>query len=134
MITQWNHSKRKVKPAFHNRDAKNDNTFYRIQLIDISSIAEVASVLTGRIRDADAHLKTIEDVTTVGGILGPEKYIAEARIYMAKKDYRSALAAIRNPKANVLGLYTAFYDQTFQEIPKYFILVKCLYETGKRDS
>jgi tetratricopeptide (TPR) repeat protein len=116
-----------------NRDAKNDNTFYRMQLIDISSIAGVASVLTGRIHDADEHLKTIDDVTTVGGILGPEKYIAEARIHMAKKDYRSALAAIRNPKAKVLGLYTAFYDQTFQEIPKYFILVKCLYETGKEE-
>ena len=113
-----------------NRD---DNTFYRIQLIDISCIAGVASALTGRRHDADAHLKTIEDVTTAGGIIGPEKYIAQARIHMAKKDYRSALAAIRNPKAKVLGLYTAFYDQTFQEIPKYFILVKCLYETGEEE-
>lgn len=116
-----------------NRDAKEGNTFYRIQLIDISCIAGVASALTGRIHDADAHLKTIEDVTTVGAIIGPEKYIAQAKIYMAKKDYRSALAAIRNPKAKVLGLYTAFYDQTFQEIPKYFILVKCLYETGREE-
>ncbi len=116
-----------------NRDAKKDNTFYRIQLIDISCIAGVASALTGRIHDADAKLKTIEDVTTVGGIIGPEKYIAEARIYMAKKNYRSALAAIQNPKANVLDLYTVLYDQTFQEIPKYFILVKCLYETGKEE-
>ena len=103
-----------------NREAKRDNTFYRIQLIDISCIAGVASALEGRMRDADAHLKTIEDVTTIGGILGPEKFIALARIHMAKKDYRSALAAIQNPKANVLGLYTVFYDETFQEIPKYF--------------
>ncbi len=116
-----------------NRDAKKNNTFYRIQLIDISCIAGVASIQTGRIHDADAYLNTIEDVTTVGGIIGPEKYIAQAKIYMAKKDFRSALAAIRNPKANVQGLYTAFYDQTFQEIPKYFILVKCLYETGKEN-
>ena len=115
------------------RDAKSNNTFYRIQLIDISCIAGVASALEGRMRDVGAHLKTIEDVTTVGGILGPEKYIALARIHMAKKDYRSALAAIQDPKANVLGLYTAFYNQTFQEIPKYFILVKCLYETGKEE-
>ena len=113
------------------RDAKSGNTFYRTQLIDISCIAGVASALEGRMRDADARIKTIEDVTTVGGILGPEKFIALARIYMAKKDYRSALTAIQNPRANVLGLYTVFYDETFQEIPKYFILVKCLYETGR---
>jgi CHAT domain-containing protein len=116
-----------------NRDAKSGNTFYRTQLIDISSIAGVASALEGRMRDADAHIKTIEDVTTIGGILGPEKYIALARIHMAKKDYRSALKAIQNPKADVLGLYTVFYDKTFQEIPKYFILVKCLYETGNEE-
>jgi CHAT domain-containing protein len=116
-----------------NRDANRDNSFYRSQLIDISCIAGVASALEGRMRDADAHLKTIEDVTTIGGILGPEKFIALARIHMAKKDYRSALAAIQDPRANVLGLYTVFYDETFQEIPKYFILVKCLYETGKEE-
>jgi CHAT domain-containing protein len=116
-----------------NRDAQRDNTFYRIQLIDISSIAGVASALEGRMHDADAHLRTIEDITTVGGILGPEKFIALARIHMAKKDYRSALAAIQDSRAKVLGLYTVFYDETFQEIPKYFILVKCLYETGREE-
>ena len=116
-----------------NRDANRDNTFYRIQLIDISCIAGVASALQGRMRDADAHLKTIEDVTTIGGILGPEKFIALARIHMAKKDYGSALTAIQDHRANVSGLYTVFYDETFQEIPKYFILVKCLYEMGKEE-
>ena len=109
------------------------NTFYRSQLIAISSIAGVASALEGRMHDADMHLKTIEDVTTIEGILGPEKFIALARIHMAKKDYRRALAAIQDPRANVLGLYTVFYDETFQQIPKYFILVKCLYETGKEE-
>ncbi|MBN1663026.1 MAG: CHAT domain-containing protein [Deltaproteobacteria bacterium] len=113
------------------RDAKNDNTFYRTQLIDISCIAGIASAEAGRMKDADRHIKTIEDVTTIGGILGPEKYVALARIHMAKRDYQSALSAVQNPRAGVLGLYTVFYDQTFQELPKYFILVKCLYETGK---
>lgn len=108
------------------------NTFYRVQLIDISCIAGIASAVEGRVRDADAHLKTIKDVTTLGGILGPEKYVAMARICMAKKDYEGALVAVRNPKANVLPLYTVFYDQTFQELPKFFILVKCYYETGKK--
>jgi CHAT domain-containing protein len=116
-----------------NRDANRNNTFYRSQLIDISCIAGVASALEGRMIDADVHLKTIEDVTTIGGILGPEKFIALAKIHMAKKDYRSALAAIQDPRAKVLGLYTVFYDETFQEIPKYFILVKCLYETGREE-
>jgi CHAT domain-containing protein len=115
------------------REGKRDNTFYRIHRIDISSIAGVASALAGSPRDADAHLKTIEEITTIDGILGPEKFIALARIHMARKDYRRALAAIQDPRADVLGLYTAFYDQTFQEIPKYFILAKCLYETGREE-
>jgi len=110
-----------------------DNTFYRSQLMDIACIAGVASALEGRMGDADRHLKAIEDVTTIGGILGPEKFIALARIHMARKDYGSALLAIQDPRAKVLGLYKAFYDETFQELPKYFILVKCLYETGREE-
>ncbi len=35
-----------------------------------------------------------------------------------------------NPNAKVTGSITAFYDQTFQEIPKLYILSKSLYETG----
>jgi CHAT domain-containing protein len=49
---------------------------------------------------------------------------------MALKDYDNALRAIKNPDAKVTGLVTAFFDQTFQEIPKLYILSKSLYETG----
>jgi tetratricopeptide (TPR) repeat protein len=61
---------------------------------------------------------------------GPEKYSALARIYIALKEYDHALTAINNPNAKVTGAITAFYDQTFQEIPNRFILSKSLYETG----
>ena len=61
---------------------------------------------------------------------GPPKYSALARIYMALKEYDHALAAIKNPNAKVTGSITAFYDQTFQEIPNLYILSKSLYETG----
>src|SRR5664280_2098227 len=49
---------------------------------------------------------------------------------MALKEYDHALAAIKNPNAKVTGSITAFYDQTFQEIPNLYILSKSLYETG----
>jgi len=109
------------------------NSFYRSQLMAISCIAGVALALEGRMQEADKHLKTIEDVTTIEGVLGPEKYIAMAKIHMAKKDYRSALAAIQDSRANTIPIYKIFADFTFQEIPKYFILSKCLYETGQED-
>lgn len=46
-----------------NRDGSSNNTFYRSQLIDVSCIAGIASAIEGRVRDADEHLKTVEDVT-----------------------------------------------------------------------
>ncbi len=80
--------------------------------------------------DAKKIIGILESINTRGMILGPEKYSALARIYMALKEYDQALTAIRNPEAKVTGLVTAFYDQTFQEIPKLYILSKSLYETG----
>jgi len=76
--------------VLRNRIGKKKNSFDQTQRIDISCIAGVASALTGHMRDADAYLKAIDDIPTAGEIFGPEKYIAEAKIYMAKKDYRSA--------------------------------------------
>lgn len=107
------------------------NPFYRSQLIDIASILGVAHTYLNNNQEADRYLAVLRSIDIGGAILGPEKFTAIARIHMAKKQYRQALSAVQNPEAKVSGLVTIFYDQTFEELPRFFILTKCLYETGK---
>ncbi|PKN19872.1 MAG: hypothetical protein CVU71_05755 [Deltaproteobacteria bacterium HGW-Deltaproteobacteria-6] len=109
------------------RDRQN---FYRSELISICDFWGVALELTGRKEEARKLIDILHNVNSSGQVFAPEKYIALARIYMAKKDYANALASVRNPEAKVAGMLTAFYDQTFQEIPKLYILSKSLFETG----
>jgi len=109
------------------RDRQN---YYQSELISICDFWGVALELTGRKAQADKLIDMLIKINSKGQVFAPEKHIALARIYMAKKDYARALAAVRNPEAKVSGLTTAFYDQTFQEIPKLYILSKSLYETG----
>lgn len=93
----------------------------------------VALALHGEKDEAKKIIGILESINTNKDnlvMLGPDKYAALARIYMALKDYDNALRAIKNPDAKVTGLVTAFFDQTFQEIPKLYILSKSLYETG----
>ncbi len=109
------------------RDRKN---FYTSQLINIYDFLGVAHALAGNKTEAQKIANSLQNVSSTV-MNGPPKYSALARIYMALKEYDNALTAIKNPDAKVTGLVTAFYDQTFQEIPKLYILSKCLYETGK---
>lgn len=109
------------------RDRQN---FYQSELISICDFWGVALELTGRNEEARKLINILHNVNSSGQVFAPEKYIALARIYMAKKDYANALASVRNPEAKVTGMLTAFYDQTFQEIPKLYILSKSLFETG----
>ena len=110
-------------------EGRERGTFYTSQLIDIYDILGVAHALAGNRADAQRIADSLQHVSfTV--MNGPPKYTALARIYMALKEYDHALTAIRNPDAKVTGLITAFFDQTFQEIPKLYILSKSLYETG----
>ncbi len=110
------------------RDRQN---FYHSELISICDFWGVALELMGKKEKATKLIEALQNINSRGQVYAAEKYIAIARIYMAKKDYANALAAVGNPEAKVSGLVTAFYDQTFQEIPKLFILSKSLYETGK---
>jgi CHAT domain-containing protein len=103
--------------------------FYTSQLIGIYDILGVAHALAGNSIDAQKIAQSLQNVS-ITVMNGPEKYSALARIYMALKEYENALTAIKNPDAKVTGLVTAFYDQTFQEIPNLYILSKSLYETG----
>jgi CHAT domain-containing protein len=107
------------------------NGFYHSQLIDIHGILGTAQACLGRDAEAEQSLAVLRRRELGQGILGPEQHIAIARVHMARKEYRQALDAVRDPAARVTGLTTAFYDQTFQELPKFFILTKCLYETGR---
>jgi len=103
--------------------------FYISQLIDIYDVLGVANALVGNRASAQIIANSLQNVS-ITVMNGPPKYSSLARIYMALKEYDNALRAIRNQDAKVTGLVTAFYDQTFQEIPKLFILSKSLYETG----
>jgi len=103
--------------------------FYTSQLINIYDILGVAHALAGNIAEAQKIAQSLQNVS-ITVMNGPEKYSALARIYIALKEYDHALTAIKNPNAKVTGAITAFYDQTFQEIPNRFILSKSLYETG----
>lgn len=109
------------------------NFFFRSQLIQIAEVAGVAQALLNHSAEAQRWLAILRSIPIDSSILGPEKYTAIARINMALKDYQEALAAIRNPQATITGLTTAFYDQTFQELPRFFIETKALYETGAID-
>jgi CHAT domain-containing protein len=103
--------------------------FYTSQLINIYDILGVAHALVGNSAEAQNFAQSLQNVS-ITLMNGPEKYSALARIYMALKQYNHALTAIKNPNAKVTGAITAFYDQTFQEIPNRFILSKSQYETG----
>jgi len=103
--------------------------FYTSQLISIYDFLGVAYALSGNKADAQKIVNSLQNVS-ITVMNGPEKYSALARIYMALKEYDNALTAIKNPDAKVTGVITAFYDQTFQEIPNLYILSKSLYETG----
>jgi CHAT domain-containing protein len=110
-------------------EGRGKNSFYTSQLISIYDFLGVAHALSGNMADAHNIANSLKN-TSITIMNGPEKYSALARIYMALKEYDNALRAIRHQDAKVTGLVTAFYDQTFQEIPKLFILSKSLYETG----
>ena len=108
------------------RDRQN---FYTSQLIDIYDFLGVAHALTGNKAEARKIAHSLQNVS-ITSMNGPPKYSALARIYMALKEYDKALTAMQNPNAKVTGFITAFFNQTFQEIPKLYILSKSLYETG----
>ncbi len=111
-------------------DRRNNSAFHS-QQIQTAEIAGVAQALQGNQTEARRWRVTIQELAIDSeGILGPEKHVAIARISMALKDYPAALAALRNPQATVTGPITAFYDQTFQELPRFFIETKALFETG----
>ena len=84
----------------------------------------------GEVLPAARLMAEIERTPTSASVLGPQKFQSIARIRMAQRRFDKALAAVQDPAAKTLSVLKMFYDETFQEIPKYFILTKSLYETG----
>ncbi len=109
---------------------KQNQFFYRSQLIQICNILGVANAFLGRTEEARRALEAIRGVNLAMSNLGPEKYIALARIHMALKEYDKALACVNDKKANVSFVLKIWYDPAFQDVPKFFIRAKSQYETG----
>ncbi len=105
--------------------------FYNHQLLETCSILGIGNALQGRMEEAGRYADQIRAIDIGFTNIGPEKFIAIAKICMAMKDYKAALTAVQDPGAKVSPALTVFYDDTFQELPKFFIRTKCLYETGK---
>jgi CHAT domain-containing protein len=109
-----------------------DQIFHRVQVIQTGSVLGVANAFLGRAEEARKQLERVRAVSISMSNLGPEKFVAMARIHMALKEYDQALQAISDPDANVSAFLTAFYDPTFQNLPKFFIRAKSQFETGRR--
>lgn len=105
--------------------------FHRSQLIQINNILGVAKALTGNAEEAKQSLERIRGVNIALSNLGPEKFTAMARIQMALKDFPGALQSITDRNADVASVLTLFYDPTFQNLPRFFIRSKSLFETGQ---
>lgn len=110
---------------------KENQLFYRSQLIQISNILGVAYALAGNAAQAKQSLERIRGVDLALSNLGPEKFTAMARIQMALKDFSLALQSINDRNADVDSALTLLYDPTFQNLPRSFIRYKSLFETGQ---
>ncbi len=109
-----------------------ENQFaYRWQLIQISNHLGIANALLGRTDKARKSLDRIRGVNLSMSNLGPEKFIAMARIHMALKEFDKSLQNVMDENAKVSSALTLFYDPTFQNLPKFFIRAKSLFETGR---
>ena len=99
--------------------------------IHIECIRGVASACLGRNDDAEKSREALQGINFFLSNLGSEKQLAIARIQMALKKYPQALEAVKDSDAKVCASPSLLNNQPFQELPKFFILAKCLYETGK---
>jgi CHAT domain-containing protein len=117
--------------GFLNRERRSPNAFHASELIEIAGVLGVAHAQLGHPAEAMRCVAALEDIETGGSVSGPDKFAAIARIHMALRQWDKALAAVQDPRAKVGGLVTLFYNQTFQELPKLFVLTKCWYEVGR---
>ena len=113
-----------------NREKQN---LYKSQAIEILGILGVAYSMVGRVDKAREILDLLRRPDLNAEMLRPARSTALARIHIANGEFGKALRQIRSPGAEVGGYLKVWYDTTFQDMPKKFILSKCLYETGHVD-
>ena len=104
-------------------------SFYPWQLAQVYGVLGLASAFLGHDDEARKYLDAIRGVRSIG--VGPEKFLAMARIQMALKEYDKALQTINDPGAATPAILVLVGGQTyFRDLPKLFIRAKSLYETG----
>lgn len=108
-----------------------NQAFYRQQVIMTCGLLGTAYAHLGLADDAGKCIERIRSIGISFSNLGPEKFTALARIYVTLKDYEKALEAINDRGAEVSDLLTPFYDQTFQQLPRFFIRAKSQFETRR---
>lgn len=121
-----------IKLASEARDRlRPSSSFYRHQVIQTNNLLGVANAFLGRPDEARNNLRAIREVNLTLSNLGPEKFVAMARIHMALKEFDRALESISDPGSNTSIVLTLFYDPTFQNLPKFFLRSKSLFETHR---
>lgn len=110
------------------QNGRDKQYFYRYHLIHLLTTRGIAFALTGSIQKAEQDAQAISHVSLANSNIGPEKFIGISKIYLAAGNYSKALASINNPNAKVPPSLQMHYDSDFQDVPKYFIRAKCLYE------
>lgn len=113
-----------------NQPGASSGSLGKYKLINIEGVQGVAAALLGRNEEAGKSIEGLREASFLGS-LGPEKHLGIARVRMALKQYPQALEAIEKTDAKISVAPSLYVGRPFQEIPKYFILSKSLYETGK---
>lgn len=114
-----------------NRPGAESGKFYNYKLINILGVQGLARALPGRDGEAVKSIETLQGIDSFLGSLGPEKHLAIARVHVALKQFPQALDSIRKTDEKISVAPAVFATLPFQDLSKYFILAKSLYETGK---
>lgn len=98
--------------------------------IDALGVLGLSQALLHHPVEAEAALRRLEGVE-IQGPIGPQKYAALARIWMALGRYDLALAASDDPQAEYHSAVSMLIDKTYQVIPLAYLRAKCQFELGR---
>lgn len=116
------------------QDGRLTKQFGRFMQIEILGVQGIAHALAGHGGKADICVQRLWQVGLEypHQLLGVNRQLALARIHLAGREFGKALTAIQHPVATKSRglMLEGQVDWTFEEMPKAFVLSKCLYETG----
>ena len=116
-------------------------TYKQMRIYALTAIGLVHALM-GERKEAERYASELESISThyPDTLLSSDKYIGLAKIYMALGDYARALASIREDEKTqgfkaamdlITGASMAGQSLfTYWELPKQYILNRCLLETG----